>query len=264
MHARLAAIVPLAALLVIAACGGPAASPAPSGGNGMVDATGDWRLVEGVDGGVAIPLVEGADITLMVEGSQVSGRAACNQYGGEIIVDGGQVRFGPMSMTEMACDEPVMASEAAYLAALGKVGAAAIDGDRLTLSGPDVELIFERLQPPPAAALVGTTWVLDSLITGDAVSSVMGDPATLQLGADGLVSGSTGCRTVTGRYEVRDGLLVLTELGIPDLPCDPMVAGQDDQVVTVLGSGPVVTIDGQRLTLMGRSGQGLGYLAEGG
>lgn len=247
--------------ILIAACG-IANDPAPSpSAAGMVEANGEWELVRGTNDGVAIPLVPGAAITLSVDGSQISGASACNQYGGEIVVADGQVRFGPMFMTEMACDEPVMASESAYLAALGKVTSAAIDGDRLTLSGPGVELVYERLAPPPTAELIGTTWVLDSLITGDAVSSVMGDPATLRLGEDGGAEGSTGCRPFGGRYEVRDGQLILTELGVPDLPCDASVAAQDDHVVTVLGSGPRAAVDGARLTLMGTPGLGLGYLA---
>ncbi len=115
----------------------------------MVDATGDWRLVSGTNAGAAIPLLPGVEITLSVEGSHVSGRSACNQYGGDVVVEGGVIRFGPMAMTEMACEEPAMTAEAAYAAALGNVRAAARDGDRLTLSGPGVELVYERVEAGP-------------------------------------------------------------------------------------------------------------------
>jgi heat shock protein HslJ len=128
--------------VIVAACGAePGASPPPSS-PGAVDADGDWRLVGGTSDGVALPMVPGADITMTVDGSRISGRSGCNQYGGEIVVADGRVRFGSLFMTEMACDEPIMASEAAYHAALGKVRAASLDSDTLTLSGPGVELVF--------------------------------------------------------------------------------------------------------------------------
>jgi heat shock protein HslJ len=252
----------LAALaLALMACGGGAATPPPSGG-GMVDADADWRLVEGTHADEPIPLVAGADITMTVAGTQVSGRSACNLYGGEIVVVDGQLRFGQMMSTDMACDGPVMASEAMYLAAMAEVRAASRDGDRLTLTGPGVELVFERLEPPPTAAMIGTTWVLDSLITADAVSSVMGDPATLVLDADGSFRGSTGCRSFTGRYRELNAEIVFAEFAMDGAECPEDLAAQDGHVVSVLGDGFRAAVDGRRLTLTGAGNQGLGYHAD--
>lgn len=248
-------------LFILAACSGGAGSPAPSPSPsaGIVDAIGDWRLVEGSDGGVAIPLIKGSDITMTVAGSQVSGRSACNHYGGEITVVNGQVRFGMMSMTEMACDEPVMASEAAFIAAMAKVRAASRDGDRLSLTGPGVTLVFEWVEPLPTADIVDTTWVLDSIIAGDAVSTVMGDPATLVLAADGSLKGSTGCRSFTGRYTKANGEILFTDFAMDQTTCDPGLAAQDSHVVSVLGDGFRFTVEGQRLTINSTGNIGLGY-----
>ena len=79
----------------------------------------------------------------------MSGRAACNSYGGDVVVENGDVKFGPLAMTEMACDEAIMASEAAYAAALPEVRAATLAGDQLTLTGPGVELVYERAETGP-------------------------------------------------------------------------------------------------------------------
>ncbi len=139
----------LLATLVVAsfvvACGGPGASSIPTVPG--VDTTGNWALVRGTDGGVAIGIVADHPITLTVDGLKIGGRAACNTYGGVIVGTDGQLRFTPMSMTEMACDEPSMAAEAAYVAALAKVRSASRTGDRLTMTGPGVELAFDRLPP---------------------------------------------------------------------------------------------------------------------
>jgi heat shock protein HslJ len=139
----------LLAILIVAkvllACSAPASSSAPTAP--IADATGNWTLVRGTDGGVPIRIVADHPITLTVDGRTIAGRAACNTYGGEIVVVDGGLRFSPMSMTEMACDEPSMTAEASYVAALGKVRGAARVGDRLTLTGPGVELTFERRPP---------------------------------------------------------------------------------------------------------------------
>lgn len=111
----------------------------------MVDAVGDWQLIRGTVDGVDIPLMADSPVTMTVEGSRVSGRAACNQYGGEIVVADGEVRFGALMQTEMACEEPLMSIESAFLGAMSRVRAAAAQDDGLTLSGPGVELAFERL-----------------------------------------------------------------------------------------------------------------------
>ena len=44
----------------------------------------------------------------------------------------------------MACEEPIMTLEGAYLAGLAKIDAARMDGDALVLTGPGTELRFER------------------------------------------------------------------------------------------------------------------------
>lgn len=245
------------------ATGTPGASgthgASPTGGGGPVDAAGEWRLQRGTNAGTAIPIVPDADITLLVEGSSVSGRSACNQYGGEVVVRDGVVQFGDLYMTEMACAEPIMASEAAYHAALAKVRSAARDGDSLTLSGPGVELVFGAVAPAPTAALVGTPWILDSIISGDAVSSVMGDPAELLLVPDGSLSGTTGCRAFTARYTATERDLVVSDLVLDAVACPADLAAQDAAVTGVLANGGRYVIDGQRLALTATDGNGLGY-----
>jgi heat shock protein HslJ len=243
--------------IVVVACS--AGTPAPSGA-GPVDVTGDWQLASGTVDGDPFPIVLDAPITLTVDGTQIGGRSACNHYGGEIVVEGGRPKFSLMSMTEMACAEPVMAAEAAFVAVLPRVVGAARDGDRLTLTGPGVELVFDRLAPVPLADLVGTDWVLDSMVTGDVVSSVAGAPATLRLDAAGTFTGSTGCRTFSGRWVEANGGITPTDLGMDQTDCPPALAGQDGNVVGVL-EGFRVSIDGQTLTLTGERGNGLIYRA---
>ncbi len=263
-------LVALAALLVaVAACAGPALSPGPPSAATPGATTGEppaaagpegpWQLIAGTVDGSPLVLVDEAPITFIVEGSTVGGRSACNQYFGEFGLDGGQVRLTGLGGTEMGCEEPIMTLETAYMTGLAQVEAATIDGDTLTLAGPGVELRFERLEPPPTAQIVGTEWVLDSVIDGDAVSSTLGEPATLVLAADGTFSGSTGCRAISGRYVVNGAEIQFPEFAT-DGECPADLAAQDGHVVEVLGDGFSAAVDGRTLTLSDPSGKGLGYV----
>jgi heat shock protein HslJ len=162
----------------------------------------------------------------------------------------------------MACAEPIMALEAAYLDGLSRVDTARRDADRLRLTGPATDLDFTLLQPTPDADPVGTHWRLESLIAGDAVSSVFGD-ATLLLAEDGTVSGSTGCRSFGGSYTLEGNELVIADLVADMRPCDARSAGQDGQVLGLLEVPLRATVSGDRLTLMGGA-NGLDYVAIGG
>ena len=122
--------------LLFAACG--------SGPGVAVDGT--WELESGTSAGEPIPIVSDHPITMTLDGSKISGVAACNQYQGRVDVSGERFELAELAVTEMACSpEEVMAAEAAYLAALGEVTTvAAVEGERLVLRGPDVELVFGR------------------------------------------------------------------------------------------------------------------------
>jgi heat shock protein HslJ len=250
---RLTVPVVLAAVLVGCAL-------LPGAGPGI---DGSWRLERGTHAGQPIPIVPGADITLAIDGDTVGGTSACNHYGGEIDRDGGALTFSALVMTEMGCDMPIMASESAYIAALGAVSRVARSSDRLTLSGTDVELVFRLVPPVADAPLAGPVWVLDSIITGDAVSSVMGDPATLELRDDGTMSGTTGCRTFDGRYTVSDATVSVMELSNDDRACPAELVPQDEHVLDVIARGFGFEIDGERLTLTDGT-DGLGYRLDAG
>jgi heat shock protein HslJ len=137
-------IAALAALFVFAACGGASVTTTPSEPPSVVDPNGEWQLIEGSVDGQTLTLPPDVPVTLVVEGSGVSGRSGCNQYFGQFTLVDGRVTLGGLGGTEMACEEPIMALEAAYLGGLAKIDSARMDGETLVLTGPAVELRFER------------------------------------------------------------------------------------------------------------------------
>ena len=104
---------------------------------------GSWQLVSGTVEGTEVPILEANPITLVLDGDQASGIAACNSYSGPFTLDGSSIEIGNIAITEMAClDEGAMEAESLYMAGLISVDTVAMD-DGLTLTGPGVELVFE-------------------------------------------------------------------------------------------------------------------------
>lgn len=244
-------------LLATACMTGGSTSPSPPNPN---DLLGSWVLVEGSGPGGEVTIVDGYRITLEMQGPEIGGTSACNHYFGRMAVVGDALRIDELGGTEMACEPAVMESESAYWAALGAVTRWARDGNSLTLSGPEASLTYELLEPVPDAAMVDTVWVLDTLVSGDAASSTNGR-ATLELGSDGTIVGSTGCRDFTGRYQIIGDEVVIIELAMEG-ECSAELTAQDSHVVTLLGDGFTVQVEGNRLTLGSTGNQGLGYTAE--
>ncbi len=221
-----------------------------------------WTLVAGGGPGGDIALVEGYPITLSFEAGQLGGTASCNSYGGSYRLDGNQLVLGEeISSTAMACEPAeAMTAESLYLAALFDVTGVDLVGDELVLSGPASELVFTRQAEVPVAELIGQPWVLDTLIQGETASSVAGEPATLLLNADGTLVGSTGCRTLSGEYTLSGASVLFTTFSA-DGECPPELVDQDNLVVTVLGDGFTVEIEGDLLTLTAAGSEGLVYRA---
>ena len=245
---------------------GPADDAEDQPGDGGVD--GDtlvgtsWSLVEGQGPGGAVAVVEGWPITLVFDSESLGGRAGCNSYGAEYLIDVQEISMGELSRTDMACEAGVMDSEAAFLAAIGDVDAIGFDGDSLILSGPSTELRFGPEAPVPSGDLVGRLWLLETLIRDEVVSSAIGDPATLRLDEDGTLVGGTGCRDLSGDYLITGSQVVFTSFAA-DGDCPSGLTDQDNMVISVLGDGFTVEMGdgGEHLTVTSVGNEGLGYRA---
>lgn len=288
--------VPLlvAAALVAAGCGdssddaGPAGTPVPTvddaGGDSSDDASddapdetvdGDWVLVSGHLDGEEIALVDGWAVTMSIDGDRIGGTAACNGYGGTVAVEdelglGGPFVVGELSWTEMGCEPEVMELEQRFLAALGRVDSYEL-ADTLSLAeaGVGTGLRFERVEPVADTELVGVTWRLDTLITGDTASNSSSmDLAFLEFHEDGTLTGSTSCRRLEGEWVLQGATVQIPTLSAIDDPtagvCSPESEALDGAIIAVVESGMTVEIDGNRLTLTAPGGDGLSFVGESG
>ncbi len=229
---------------------------------GDVDLEGSWHLVDARDAAGAFDLAD-REVTLTAKGTEAGGTSACNLYGGRVDVAGDSVTISQLGGTEMACEPAAMELEQRYLAALQSVERGERTGDSLTLSGPDVTLDFGLDPPVEDAALVGTTWVLESLVDGDSVSSVAHD-GELTFLRGGVMVGDVGCGQQRGRYSLDGDEVVVTAFRDRDPSagrCPDDVEAQHDHVVAVLHDAFTATVEGDRLTLMTQAGKGLEFRA---
>jgi heat shock protein HslJ len=250
----------LAVALLLAGCAersGGSAATAPGS-----DLVGEWSLAEGSADGDPLPQPAGAHATLDVGPGELGGTSFCNHYSSTYRLDGATLAIDGLDGTDMGCEPGVMAAESAYLSALGRADTVALDGADLVLTGDGVRLRFSGVPPVPDRDLVGTRWVLDTLVEGNVAGSTLGDHAVLVLAADGALSGSTGCRSLSGRWVLDGDTLTVTGLTAGgDCPAD--VGRQDAHVTSVLADDARAEIAEDRLTLTGTDGRGLVYRAEG-
>ncbi|MDH3704894.1 MAG: META domain-containing protein [Acidimicrobiia bacterium] len=258
----------LAVGLVAAACSSDDDDSAGTDDGRSADAAtvigaGTWQLTAATVDGNTVGLLDTHPVTLTVADGEVSGTAACNGYSGTIATDGDMV-FEGFAVTEMACDPPAaMELESTYLTALGQVDAATVDGDTLVLTGATVELSFSEEAPMDDAELVGTTWLLESLVAGDdSVSSVLaGLEIDLLLEDSGEITGTDGCNRFNGTYELDGDVLTVGPLAQTRRACDEATTTQANQILAVLGQPMTVALDGDQLELSVESGDGLVYRA---
>ena len=263
----------MVALLLAAACGPGTATPLPPGpaagepsappaavGNAPSADDLDRRtfIVTRADGYAIVP---GSEISFRFERGQLGISAGCNQMGGAYQVVDGRLQVGAMMMTEMACEEPLMAQDT-WVSTFVNGAAATLDGDTLVLAREGVILTaMDRTVVRPDLPLEGTTWVVDGLIVDQAVSSMpAGVTATLEF-ADGKVSVRSGCNSGSGPAEIGDTSITFGPIATTKMACGDPAMAVERHVLRVLSGDVAYSIEAGSLTLLGAGG---GLSARGG
>jgi heat shock protein HslJ len=204
------------------------------------------------DGGKAHQLVARTRIRISFKAGQISLSAGCNTMGGTYKVLSDLLNVGDLATTEMGCDQPRTAQDE-WLAGLITAGPTVrLDGNDLRLkSGETVIKLLDREVAEPDQPLVGPTWKVVSVISGDAVSSVPdGVVATVQFTAEGQVLINTSCNGAGGTYTVRGGTLVFSDIVTELRLCADQRFGIEAAVLGVVRTGEVsYTIEAEVLTL---------------
>lgn len=99
------------------------------------------------------------------------------------------------------------------------------------------------------ADAVGRTYVsTDVIVDGEPHPLVDGSRIRLVID-ERSVGADAGCNSLGGEYEMDGDRLVVNGLAMTEMGCDPALMEQDDWLVDLLTAGPVLALDGDRLTL---------------
>jgi heat shock protein HslJ len=212
------------------------------------------------DKGVDRPLVPGTSIRLTFsKDGQLRVSAGCNHMGGTYRMDGATLRFEGGAMTDMGCDEPRHKQDDWVSGFLASRPTVALAGNDLALTSGDVVIrLLDREIADPDLPLVGPTWTVNSIVSGDAVSSIPdGVVATLTFSGDGRVAVATGCNQGGGSYSVEGNRIRFAEIVTTKMACDRARGQMEAAVLAVLGADDLnYSIDAGSLTIQG-AGQGL-------
>lgn len=256
---RLLLLVPV--LVAAAGCGSSADSvqsgPPPGSASGPVGRT---YVSSGVAGHT---LVDGTQVSITFgNDGELSVNAGCNTLGTSYKMENGTLLAENFGGTEMGCDAPRHEQDQWLAAFLSAKPTVAVQSDQLVLATPDVTLTMrDRKSAQPDKPLTGTTWIADTVIAGDAASSVPADPKVWLKIADGKVQASDGCNGIGGTATIEPATITFSGVASTLVGCvDRSPAGP---AIHALVTGKVsYELDGERLTLTTAGGAGLGFRAE--
>jgi heat shock protein HslJ len=193
----------------------------------------------------------------------VSGNGGCNGYGGDFTLNERNVFSAPnLISTMMACMNANKEPE--FFEALSSPGlvVALTDDGILTFSeGDNVVLEFEKFQAPVISAdadivnveNLSGKWTLISIAGEDMAALFPDKPATMEIAADGKVSGNAGCNTYRSTFKLEENTITFgpgmaTKMACPSLKGEtaflsrlsgPLQAGLNGDKLTLFSAGNV-------------------------
>ena len=181
----------------------------------------------------------------------VSGSAGCNRYTGQYTTIGNSITISNVASTMMACEQPVMDQESAYLKALSEAKTYTAKDKSLTLFGADGKpLVTYEAQ---SQELAGTNWEVTGYNNGKmAVVSVLLDTTiTAEFGKDGTLSGNSGCNQYSGPYAVTGNQIQIGPLVSNMMACDAPegIMDQESQYLAAIQSATTYLMEGSVLEL---------------
>lgn len=211
-------------------------------------------------------LVAGTRITLSfaADGASVGAYAGCNHMGGPGRIENARLVVGELASTLMGCDRGRNEQDSWLAAFLTGRPSIALTGDELVLSGGTTEIrLLDRKVAAPDRPLIGTRWVVESLIDREAASSIPGGAvAHLTIGADGRSSGNTGCNQMGGSAATTATTIAFSDVFTTRMACDPDRTRLEQAVLAVLRGTVTYEIDADVLRLRHPGGKGLDLRAE--
>jgi len=265
--------VPLLFLLGVAGAAGVAGCAGEAGESGPGPGTGERPGAPGglpagrtfvstavTQAGTAKPLVAGTSIRLRIlDGGKIAVQAGCNTAEGQARLDAERLVVDDVLSTAMGCEEALHQQDDWIVGFFESRPAWRLDGDILVLTGTDIELKMAADKAvEPARPLVGTRWMVDTLISLGTASSVpAGTAAFMTFTADGKVTGSTGCNSFGATAKVDAKAITFADLTMTKMACEGAAGDLEGSVLRVLDQPLAYRIEGTRLFLEAPDGNAL-------
>jgi len=201
---------------------------AGGGTGGTIDGV-RWILTSYDSNRTSTPVPAGVTVDATFADGTVSGSGGCNSYSGPYEIDGSKITIGLIQSTLMLCEGPDGDVETAYLAALPTAASFTATADTLTLFNGSGTAIL-TYKAGPSNPLIGA-WTVTGYNDGASavVSPAAGTELTATFGADGIVSGSSGCNTYNGSYTLTGETLAIGPLGTTRMACPEPIMTQETQ-----------------------------------
>ena len=204
-----------------------------------------------------------AGLTIEFEAGRIRANAGCNTMSGTATVSGDTIAVDDMASTEMGCEAAAQESDAIVAELLTGRPTFRLDGSTLTLSGKRTAATLQRADAAAhPAALTGTTWTLDTLISGATASSLpASERAAPTLRIDGTNLVLNACNAMTGTATVTEQHLSVGALAQTKMSCGADLDRLEATIAETLAQPLTVELADGRLTLTAPDGSGLGFAA---
>ncbi len=241
----------------------PAESSAAAGADALDGQTFTATEVTG-----SYTIVPNSTITLTFENGRLAAKAGCNSMSGPFTVTGDVLNAPQMASTMMACQDDLMAQDRWLATFLAAGPTWTLEGDTLTLTDGTDTLVLGPA-PSGAAALEGTGWKLDGLITqsGSTVSAVAPTVTAWVRFNAGEIAFNNSCNSGGGQVEIADSTMVFGPLRSTLIACEGAAGETEAAMNAVLQGTASYTVgsdpSGGVLTIMAEDGAtGLQFIAD--
>lgn len=103
--------------------------------------------------------------------------------------------------------------------------------------------------PTPNASVNGRVFLSTGVTDGGQPHALVPGTRLRLAFSDGNLSISTGCNTMGGTYRIADGVLLVGDLSMTEMACQPDLMAQDEWIGAFIGARPTVTLAGNELKL---------------
>jgi len=241
-----------------AASAGASGAAASAAAQSLTDLAGtSWNLTAYADeSGSLVPASTAPDqgtLTFAADGT-FSGSTGCNRVVGTYKQQAAALIMTPGPVTKKACAPELTSQEDAVLAAFPKVATFTANETLELLSADGIALMDYE---PGIAGLAGTSWTATGINNGkEAVVAQAGvETVTIDFGADGNVSGVSGCNNYNGPFTETppDGLTFGT-LASTMKACEDPINQIEQEYLAALANVTTYQIDGSTLTVRDANG----------